>query len=145
MPTDPEHTWPRDLDVLRFVVAKLQTADEPVSALEVARDLSLDREAVYAAYKNLHRGGYVIGARNERTISMHVFDITERALTATGTWPTPETALDRMIAALDDIADHTEDPETKTRAQKIRTELATGSKAVGIGLVTALAKHLFGI
>lgn len=130
-------TWDRDLRVLRAVVAKYQTEERPIGAHELETTVGMTRDEVRAAYKNLHRGGYVVGASNERTISWHVFDVTERALREVGAWPSPQTALDRMIAALEAIADHTSDEDTRTRARKILDGLTGAGKTIGLSVATA--------
>lgn len=137
MTTQPSDTWTRDIAVLRAVVAKYLDEDRPIGAHELETELDLSRDELLQAYKNLHRGGYVRGASNERTISYHVFDITERALREVGVWPTPQTALDRMIAALEAIADHTDDEDTRTRARKILDGLTGAGKTIGLSVATA--------
>lgn len=55
-----------------------------------------------------------------------------------GLWPTPETALDRMIAALDAIAEHTDDEDTRTRARKVIDGLTGAGRQIGIAAATAV-------
>ena len=129
--------FPRDMCVLRTVVRLYKAERRPIPAREVAAALGMEYTDVADAYANLELGRYVHGARNERTISDHVFGITERALYATGVWPTPETALDRMVAALEAIVENTDDDDTRSRARRVLDGLTGAGKQIGISVATA--------
>lgn len=131
--------WTRDFRVLQYVTERITAGAGAQNVAHVAKALDLSEDDTRSAYKNLHRGGFVIGARNERTISHHVFDVTERALLQVGIWPTPETGLDRMIAALEAIADHGNDEDTRTRARKILDGVSGTGKHIGLAMATAYA------
>ncbi len=64
-------------------------------------------------------------------------DVTQTALYAVGAWPTPETALDRMLAALDKIAQNTDDSGTRTNAQRTAAWLRS-SATVGLTVASAM-------
>jgi hypothetical protein len=131
----------RDLPVLREIVRKLES--KPVGGLadigEIAQKLDLSWEDVRRAAMNLDRAGFVtVGGFAELPIAF-VSDFSGQALERVGMWPTPETALDRMIAALQQIADNTdEDPDTRSRARKILDNLGGAGKQIGISVATAV-------
>jgi hypothetical protein len=64
----------------------------------------------------------------------------ERALLAVGVWPSPESGLDRMIAALEAIANNIkEDEDTRGRARKALDALTGARKHIGLAMATAYA------
>ncbi len=63
--------------------------------------------------------------------------LTRAARELVGLWPTPESALDRMIAALEAIADNTDDDDTRGRARKILDNLAGAGRQIGISVAAA--------
>ncbi|CUR59652.1 hypothetical protein NOCA1190018 [metagenome] len=64
--------------------------------------------------------------------------LSERALRETELWPTAESGLDRMIRALEAIAENTrEDEDTRTRARRLLESLRGAGREVGISVVTA--------
>jgi hypothetical protein len=139
-----EDTWAgRDLLFLRELVDQLQlTPSTDITAQGVGTALSWDDRATLAAFQNLRRGGYlheVAGAprRGGDTAVDRPLDVTEKALRAVGAWPTPETALDRIIAALEAIAENTDDEDTRTRARRILAGFAGAGRQIGIAVAGA--------
>jgi hypothetical protein len=141
MTTDPlPDKWnSRDLPVLRRVVQHFEEGDNGtfIDSGDIATDLALDPKQVSLALNNLERGGYVslgggFGAGG------FVERISGTALVASGSWPTPESALDRIIAALEAIAANTDaTAEDRTKAQRFATWLKSSATTVGIGVATA--------
>ena len=88
--------------------------------------------------ENLERGQYVeiLGSWQRPT---HIKDISERALRETRAWPTPESALDRMIDALEVIAASAEhDEDTRSWARKSIDVMRRASGQIGISVASAV-------
>lgn len=107
---------------------------------DIAYQTDLSEEQVMRALRALESDGlvevrWVMPARAGR-----VTRVSGEARRLVGVWPTPDTALDRMIQALEAIADNTEaDDDTRTRARKILYNLAGAGRQIGIGVATAMA------
>ena len=140
-------TWAsRDFPVLKAVVRVLDAhpvggpADQGgfVAVQQVAELTGLTLDDVRRAGANLERAGLVkYGGPAEIPIA-YFTDFSREALRLVGAWPTPETGLDRMIAALEAIAANTVDADTRTRAQRILEALSGAGRQVGIGVATAV-------
>lgn len=145
MTTDITERWAsRDLPVLRYVVAQIDADAGPVRSDQAAEALGMAGHEVEAAFKNLYRGGYVIGASNERTISYFVFDVTERALRETGSWPNEEQIADRLLSFLAQKIDDAPDDETRTRWKRISDAIAGAGREFAIDLAVAMATKSLG-
>jgi N-acetylmuramic acid 6-phosphate (MurNAc-6-P) etherase len=136
--TDPlPDTWhSRDLPVLREVVRGIDQGGYP-SVQGVADATGLTEAEVDRAAANLRRAGLV---RAQFAAGGHVMffqDFAGQALELVGAWPTPETALDRMLAALEAIAENTEDEAKRSWAQRTLTALRSGSRDVVVGVAAA--------
>ena len=131
-------TWTaRDLPVLRAVVETLEAGSGSIpSADKIAAATGLTTEDVNRAARNLERAGLVelLGTWGGPS---HFNNFHGRAPELVGMWPTPETALDRMIAALEAIAENTDDEDTRTRARKILDGLTGASKTIGLSVAAA--------
>jgi hypothetical protein len=135
-------TWAsRDLPVLREYARLLDEDVFMPGPSEVAPRLDVNEDVVLRAYKNLERGGYVIPIPDSARRSGDegcISDITGDALRVIGTWPTPESALDRMIDALEEIAENTNaDEDTRTRARRILEGLAGAGRTIGVTVAAA--------
>jgi hypothetical protein len=116
------------------------TRDLPI-LLELARRLDGgidDRQAAVAAAA-LEDAGYIDGVHVEEMrgplIATHV---TEKARREVGLWPSAETGVDRLVAALDVLAEQAEDEEERTRWQRFREHVTRNGAQVGWSLVTAV-------
>lgn len=143
-----EDVWDsRDLPVLREVVAHLDdpaTVGSRVTAEHLASEhlAGFNRDDVRRALRNLELGGYVeFPPRNSRKAVFkpgdEVVAFTGAALEAVGAWPTPEVALDRLIAALESVALNAPDDETKTGAAKFAAWLRGSANTVGLSVASA--------
>lgn len=135
----PDNWNNRDLPVLRVIV---ELADEQpgewVYVWDVAPQLGWDRNDVRVQQagrrfesagwcETTHRGPKIDGFRNPSS----------DALRAVEEWPTPETALDRIVGALEQLAREATDDDTRTRARKILDGLQGAGKRIGLGVATA--------
>jgi hypothetical protein len=136
----------RDLLVLREVVACLdKSASATLSAEHLAEkhlnDFTVDE--VCLSLKRLEKGGYVTYPPVRSRIAgwrpgESVADYTGRALPAIGTWPSPELALDRLVAALSLAAENADDEETRTALSKVARTLRTSAATIGLNVASAV-------
>lgn len=138
----PDQWFQRDLVVLRDLVEHFESGGDIIRASEVAARVDLDEAAVRRSIKRLTDEGCLrIPGNMPRTGDLAgeiVIDITPQALRLTGVWPTPESALDRMITTLEEIAANTDDEDTRTRAQKVLAGLTGAGKSIGVAVATAV-------
>jgi len=140
MTEPPVDTWQRDVSVLRAIVPALDTQSLAMTDA-IAEDLGLPERDVKLAMRNLHRGGQVVAHimhDGGGDWDIWASDVTRDGLERSGAWPTPETAVDRLVAALEQIAQNTDDEEERTRLQQFAAFLKTGGKQVGLSLVTSV-------
>ncbi len=89
----------------------------------------LEPEDVVAACRALEATGYVEMRWNMppgRAAS--VVRVDERAQQYAGAWPTPESGFDRLIAALEHIAENTEDDDERTQLRQFASFLKTSAR-----------------
>jgi hypothetical protein len=127
----------RDLPVLREVCRIKEQRRGAVDLQPVAETLGLSHEQVTAAALNLERDGLVELLNGFGSGLPHVKDVTGQALRAVGLWPSPDTALDRMIVALQAIAANSDDEDTRTRARKVLEGFAGAGRQIGVAVVAA--------
>jgi hypothetical protein len=141
MTSQPDPWTRRDLPVLKAIVDQCEAGKHPVRATDVAQSLDLPVDQVRRAVTLLGRDGYLMLPTNAPRAGSHagefINDITPNAMRAVDLWPTPDTAFDRMIAALEAIAEHTDDEDTRTRTRKILDGFAGAGKTIGLGVATA--------
>ncbi|MCW2792874.1 MAG: hypothetical protein JWO76_1972 [Nocardioides sp.] len=143
MPRSADDSWAsQDLPFLVELEAQLQLSPRtPISARDVGNALSWTDIDLIRSLHNLRRGGYIRDQGRPRRAGagplITPLDVTEKALYAVGRWPTPETALNRMITALEAIAENTDDEDTRTRARKVLNGLTGAGRAIGISVAAA--------
>ncbi|MCZ2850002.1 hypothetical protein [Modestobacter sp. VKM Ac-2978] len=117
----PDRWFSRDLPVLVEAVRHFDTYTDPLAADTVAERLGWDVEEVMAAVRALSRGGYVkeqratMASRPGDTIK----NVSPEAYREAGAWPSPDTAADRLLAALQAAVDKAPEGEAKNRARRI--------------------------
>jgi len=132
--------WTDQDGPLLAAFARASRSDDGRLLLEDAtRDLGVRVRDVMASFDTLKRTGFLDAHfSHDNSGEFSHIRLTERGLRQTRLWPTPETALDRMIAALEAIADNTdEDEDTRTRARKILDGLGGAGRQIGISVAAA--------
>lgn len=138
-PLDDTWHW-REFPVLREAV---RGADEdPYLGIRfdaVAEATGLELMDVVRAAKALEDEGLIEAHRYIGPGASNRFvRVAGEARRRVGSWPTQETALDRIITALEAIAANTdEDDDTRTRARKILEGLAGTGRQIGIAVAGA--------
>lgn len=135
-----EDTWhSRELPVLRET-ARLLEEREPVIGVrinEVAATLGVEDEVVFRSMRILESAGLVEVAWVMPSTHGRVTQISGQARQMVGQWPTAETALERMVAALEAIADNTDDEDERTKLQKFAAFLRGSATTVGLSVASA--------
>lgn len=131
----------RDFPVLREVARRADVKPTglylPVSEVEEAAGLSHD-DVQRAAWWLLRAGLVEVDVRGD---SIKAFQgVSSEGRTRVGLWPSPDTAGDRLTAALTQAMEQASTPEEKSRVRKILDLFAEGGKdfavAVGAGVMT---------
>jgi hypothetical protein len=135
-----ESTWEqRDLPVLKAIVELTEEGLPHVARADVTERTGLDDDVVRAAYFALY-GEQPPFCKFSDLSTLAGSDIdwardpTGHARRTAGGWPTSESLADRIVAAFDDAARQTHDPEE--RARLIRAAEAVGG--IGKGVVTGV-------
>ncbi|MCW2854568.1 MAG: hypothetical protein JWR52_183 [Marmoricola sp.] len=97
----------RDLPVLRAVVARLETNRPPVMTQHVAEELGIDQAVAARTLSRLIGAGLLDGTDVSSFEGEDYFvqGVPLAGLEVSGAWPTAETAVDRLIRALQAEAD----------------------------------------
>jgi hypothetical protein len=134
-------TWhSRDLPVLRAAVEYIdrEGVDAPVHHL--IERTGLEEDEVLRAIRALASGGLLTAAAI-KTWGPDLIDgvraVSRQAYELAGAWPTPESATDRMIAALEQIAANGTEEE-KTRARKVLDAFTGAGQQIAVGVATAM-------
>ena len=92
--------------------------------------LALDRDGLIDAFTSTDGAG---------TRALAVRNVSGEAYRRAGAWPTPETMADRLLNVLEDLAEHGDDPVTKTKARKALDGLSGFSRDVLVSVIAAAA------
>lgn len=125
----------RDLPVLKAAVEIFDQEGRNASAAELGEATGLDHDTVQQALRALYLEPYFEKGRN--AFSGHILGVgapTGAAMRTAGLWPTPETQLERMIAALEAAAeDDDRQPEERSRLRNIAQSLKGAAYSIAIG------------
>lgn len=130
----------RDFPVLK---AAVHAIDHDVNATgmrltDLATAAGVSEDDTFLALRALESAGLLDVRWSMPARAARVHRASGEARRLTGAWPTPETALDRIITALEDIADNTEaEEDTRRRARKILDNLAGAGRQIGISVAAA--------
>lgn len=123
--TDPlPDTWhPRDLIVLRAAVQHIDSTGEEADLHHLVQSTGLDAEEVTRAVRALHATGVVTavildGGWGGVAQVEGIRGLTQQAYERSGAWPGPDSVADRLLAILEDLAEHGSDPVEKAKARK---------------------------
>lgn len=116
-------TWnSRELPVLRTIVQAFEENPRVgrIRKTQIAAALDMPLRQVERAIVRLLRGEYIVARSNAGSLAEAaeigiIVNVTEKALRATGAWPTPESGYDRMVTALEELADMAGDEDIRGR------------------------------
>lgn len=136
-------TWDwRDLPVLRAIVQELDSTMEPVMLPTIGALTGLDGDDVKRAVLALDRAGLITASWTEagggEKFVHFVRDVGATAFSLVGAWPSPDTGVDRMIAALEAIARNSPTEDERTRAQKILDLFVGAGRDIAVSVATTM-------
>lgn len=145
-----EETWTRrDLPVLSAVVEAFDADPLPtpprvpeiaeVTGLpvdEVVRALNA-LDDVYLSFRTLMSGG-------DPTL-WYVERVFPAARSVVGQWPSPDTLVPSLTAALEQVAEQTADEDTRGRLRRAADALGGLAKEVAVEVVAKMAEHQIGL
>jgi hypothetical protein len=108
-------TWTRrDLPILRAALRRADEGEHYISLTDIQAEVGLNAaqmragmDALESAFPPYMTTQLLFG---EDPVQGHVTHISERARQALGTWPTSTDVLDRLVAAVEALADREPDP-----------------------------------
>ncbi len=137
--TVPETWHARELPVLRAIARQLERGPirQPVQLADITAETGFSDEDVIRALDILGHADMIDVELNRMTLNARVLRISAEARRRVGQWPTGQTALDRIIAALEAIAANTDDTDTRTNARKFADWLRASGTTVGLSVASA--------
>jgi hypothetical protein len=82
------------------------------------------------------------GWSNERAGGGWVDGVTERARRELGAWPSPDTLVDQLAAALSEAADEESEPERKSRLRQAADVVGGMARDVAVAVISARIGNL---
>jgi len=139
--------WPRDMAVLREVVAALQEPTDPGATLYLDHtsftDNVLTQGELEVALRNLERGGYLEVEWGYGSFS--ITEITEKALRASGIWPDEEQVADQLLWVLEQKVQLASNSDERSRAVKVRDAFASVGRDFTVEVAAAMATRMAGL
>lgn len=138
-------TWTtRDLPVLKAAVELFEEDGQGPRASEIVDRTGFDEDTVQRALRALYTEPYFdddgLGGGSH---IVFVGPPTSAALRVVGQWPSPETQLERLIAAIEAAADDdSRQPEERSRFKQIALSLRGTAYQVAIGALGGAGGHL---
>ncbi|GAT09379.1 hypothetical protein H7I77_01875 [Mycolicibacterium novocastrense] len=138
-------TWTtRDLPVLKAAVELYDQTGEGPSADEIERACGFDEQTVQRALRALYRQPYFDkGVEAFGGDILMVGEPTGDAFRVAGLWPSPETQLERLIAALEAAADDdSRQPDERSRMKQIALTLRGAAWQVALNALGGAGGNL---
>lgn len=144
--TSNEETWAsRDLPVLRAAVQIYENGERPnIRVSDIERMLEFDKATIQRALKALHSEPFfkAEGSVEGQTGFAFIGAPTGQALRIAGQWPTPENMVERLIAALEAVAeDDTRDEPERSKAKQAALWLGDALSKIAIGALGGAGGH----
>ncbi|MFV8050377.1 hypothetical protein [Mycobacterium sp. 48b] len=139
-------TWEsRDLPVLKAAVELYEENGEPPRPSEIEASTGFDEETVQRALRALYTEPYFEEGQGTGSSSdiLWVGKPTSAALRVAGQWPTPESQVERLIAAFQAAAaDESRPDEERSRAKQVGLWLTGALSQVAIGALGGAGGNL---
>jgi hypothetical protein len=141
-----EETWTdRELPVLTAIVEAFElnpNGNVRIEQIERLTGLSTDDLARAMAALDRARPRFFDGQRvNGLAYPIIVSEVTERAMVAAEQWPSPESLVADLIAALERAAEHETDPEKKSKLAQTAQTLGGIALQIAIGWASGSLPH----
>ena len=140
-------TWnDRDLPVLRAIVEHFDNPKAgPLRWPDVADLSGVDVETAERALWALRRAEppYIEGQTvDQEAAPIMVYGVTERAMVVAGQWPSPEAAVDELVATLAEAAEAEPDEDKRSKLKAAAQALGSVGRDIAIGWATGMIPHL---
>lgn len=137
-------TWEqRDLPVLRAIVELTDEGAWHIDPQDIAERLDINADTVMTSLGALaaeepafFRYHDVTALGETRRVIGHIHEPTGHARRTVGTWPTPESQVDRLIQALVVAANHESDNEKSSALRRVAAYLADAGREIAIGVIS---------
>jgi hypothetical protein len=142
------YTWDaRELPILRHIHGLEESLARPIMFADLASSSELDADTLQRGLKALHEGGYVTGIRMSghseyRIYYLQNIGLTTAARRAVGQWPSD--SLERLVEVLNQRLNATDDPDEKSRLERLRDAIVDAGSAITVDVLKAWAIHLAG-
>jgi len=138
-------TWlERDLPVLKAAVQVFEREGDPMDADDIAAAAQLDADTVQRALRALSTEPFFDeGQETANGDILWVGKPTGQALRVAGQWPSPESLLDRLVAALEAAGEDDERlPEERSKLKQVALGLRTAAAQIAIGALGGAGGNL---
>jgi hypothetical protein len=123
LPPMPDTWSTRALPFLRSAVARFETYGDAGSE-EIQTDTGLGSRELRETAFRLRDEGY-LDVQFQGGGAFNVRGVTERGLVEVGAWPSPESLVDRLLAALEAQAETADTPEERSRIRSTLSVLTS--------------------
>jgi hypothetical protein len=142
MAADLVTTWAnRELPILREALRRLDAGAFWADTERIREELAFDAPQMRAGLKALEDASppyigvdYLMGGGPNR-VAGRITSVSERARRELGTWPTPESLVDRLAAALAEAADAEQEPQRKGRLRAGAEALVGFGRDIAVGVI----------
>lgn len=136
----PDTWYPRELPVLRTVIRLLDEPGALASASDVEEATGLPANEVQAALRALASDGLISDTTADASGEiLWLAAASGDARRLSGQWPSPDTVADRLLATLEDLAEHGTDPVEKAKARRALDALGSFSRDLLVSVAGAAA------
>jgi hypothetical protein len=153
--TQVEDTWARrELPILLAAYRRVESGEgRSVHQLEQmrqelgmsARDFQLGLEALANADPPYIEVRFAAGWSEEKAGGGLIDGITERGRRELGGWPTANTLVDQLVAALNAAADAEAEPDRKSRLREAAETLGSTGYRIAVDVATKWVEHKSGV
>jgi DNA-binding MarR family transcriptional regulator len=134
-----EDTWAsRELPILRAALQQIEAGESFVKFGTLTEELGIDRGQLTIALRALDDAGY-IEAYFSMGGAVAVKNVTERTRRELGAWPSANSLLEQLVAALTAAAEAEPEPEKKSKLRGAADVLAGMARDIA---VTAIASRI---
>lgn len=144
-------TWTtRELPILAAILRELDEGGRPVSLEQIRTVIGLSVEEMRLGIDALAHADppYLevsLTMAGPERVGGHARRVSERARRELGTWPTAESVVDRLVAALEAAAAASAEPEQTTRLRSLADGLGTFGRDVVVEVAASYVPRALGL
>lgn len=140
-------TWEtREQRALEAIFEAEEADQDAFSTVDLAESLGIDISKARRSARALYEAGYIYGSDASTTAGFDLLGmrLLERGRRAVGQWPS-EDVYDALVRLLQAQIAEEEDPERRTRLQRLLTSVTEVGKDVAGGVLVSLARQVLGL